>query len=438
MQMSRQIRPLERERTALAPGWVLVSILAAVGLMGIWQTLPGAASRNDFAHYYLSAKILLSGGDPYLVPLEPLCEEYGFEYDRRIPYGANPPLLIRMFSAIAWMPPTAAYGAWLGLQFGLLALLLEATRRILGWRANDVRWWLIVSLVLCSTSLRIHFYYSQVQVLVGAAIAWAYFARLRKRHLLACGLVALAAGFKLYPAVLLPWFVLAGVKDIREPLRRSLVVATGLGLALAATGPAAWISFIENGLPVIHHEGSVVSYTNYSLQAVLVNGLGGLLSQWLPENAAHVAGAVARAVALGTITAAYLYVWLRKPGERAGFCLLIITMIACSPVAWAHYMVLMILPAALLIQAAQNLRDERLRWTAYATAWLVLMPDLDAPLLREFRHSAEVLTWIVHYYPLYLLALAAYLVVQIPKRAAMIGAERLPVLPAGREHPAIG
>jgi hypothetical protein len=295
-----------------------------------------------------------------------------------------------------------------------------------------------VSLVLCSTSLRIHFYYSQVQVLVGAALAWAYLARLRQRHLIACGLVALAAGFKLYPAVLLPWFVLAGASNVREPLRRGVAVAVGLGLAFAATGPAAWISFVQNGLPVIHHEGSVVSYTNYSLQAVLVNGLGGLLTQWLPESGAHIAGGVARAVALGTIAAVYLYVWLRKPGERAAFCLLIITMIACSPVAWAHYMVLMILPAALLIETAQSVADDRLRWTAYATAWLVLMPDLDAPLLREFRHSAELLTWIVHYYPLYLLALAAYLIVRIPRRAAMTGAERSTVLPAGREHPAVG
>lgn len=394
--------------------WMLVAALMVGGIVALASATFGAHDRNDFAHYYLSATILLSGDDPYLVPLKPLCDQYGFEYDARIPYGANPPLLIRMFTCLAWLSPSVAFAIWATFQIVCLVAFLEATRRIVHWNATDVRFWLFVGLVLSSTSLQSHFVYSQVQLLVGAVIAAAYLARRNRRHLLACGLIALAAGFKIYPAVLLPWFVFSAASRRGDWLRRTAVVAVVTATVLAVvTGAATWISFIKNGLPVIHANTSVVSHTNYSIQAALVNGLGGLLPLVLPESGSHVAAIVARLAAPAIILAVYLLLYLRRMhlSDSAAFSVLVVTMILCSPVAWAHYLVLMIPPVAILFVASKRFADVRTRQVAYTAAALSLMPCLDASL---FGISDHPLSWLVHYYPLYTLLIVAGLFLRLP------------------------
>lgn len=392
--------------------WMLTAALIFSGILTQVKGLPGGFERNDFAHYYLSATILLRGENPYTVPLEPLCEEFGFEYDQRIPYGANPPLLIRAFTLIAWMPPQIAFGVWMAIELGLLCLLLECTRRIVGWHTHQVTWWLFVGFVLSSTSLQAHTYYSQVQLLVAAVLAVAFAARLKGQHWLACGLVALAAGFKIYPAVLLPWFVLFGAQSNKERCYRAGVVAGVLMLIVAVTGVPAWISFVREGLPVIQSNMTVTSRTNYSLQALLVNALPGTLGLFGIAEAGSIAATVARWSSPLVILATYLLLWRKQLANYAAFCLLIVVMILCSPVAWSHYMVLMVLPAAILFRSAASMGSDHVRNLVYLVAGLSVTPELDGSF---FSRSEHVIAWAIHYYPLYVLVAAAVLFVRLPE-----------------------
>jgi hypothetical protein len=411
MQASPTVDRIEQQSLfTVRHAWMLTAALIFSGLLTQVKGLPGGFERNDFAHYYLAARILLRGENPYTVPLKPLCEEYGFEYDERIPYGANPPLLIRAFTLLAWMPPRIAFAVWMTLEFSLLCLLLECTRRIVDWRANQVTWWLFLGFVLSSTSLQAHMHYSQVQLLVAAVLAVAFAARLQGKHWIACGLVALAAGFKIYPAVLLPWFVLWGVESNKERIYRAGIVAGVLVLILAVTGPAAWISFVRDGLSVIQSNATVSSHTNYSLQALLVNALDGTLSLFGVEQSGKIAAAAARLVSPIVIAATYLLIWRRQLSNVAAFCLLMVMMILASPVAWSHYMIMMTLPAAILFRTGATIENNHLRHLIYIVAGLSLMPDLDGSF---FDRSESAFAWAIHYYPLYALLVAAVLFVRL-------------------------
>lgn len=436
MQASPTVGQIEHQSLfTVRHAWMLTAALIFSGLLTQVKGLPGGFERNDFAHYYLAARILLRGENPYMVPLEPLCKEYGFEYDERIPYGANPPLLIRAFTLLAWMPPKVAFTVWMCIEFGLLCLLLECTRRIVGWQANQVTWWLFVGFVLSSTSLQAHMHYSQVQLLVAAALAVAFAARLKGKHWIACGLVALAAGFKIYPAVLLPWFVLWDAKSDRERCYRAGFVAGVLTLILMVTGPAAWMSFVRDGLSVIQSNATVSSHTNYSLQALLVNVLQGSLSLFGVEQAGKIAAAAARLVSPVVIATTYLLIWRRQLSNVAAFCLLIVMMILASPVAWSHYMIMMTLPAAILFRTGAMIENYHLRHLIYVVAGLSLMPDLDGSF---FERGESALAWAIHYYPLYALLVAAVLFARLrafplgkqseeSRRTTLLGNEALSV-----------
>ena len=389
----------------LMVGGIVALATAMVGARTITTILPTTISRRPF---FARAKILTSFRS------NRSAKNMDSNTTREFLTAPNPPLLIRMFTWLAWLPPTAAFGVWSIVEIACLVGLFEATRRIVRWRADDVRFWLFVGLVVSSTSLQSHFVYSQVQLLVGVVIATAFLARRNGRGLLACGLIALATGFKIYPAVLLPWFVLSSASRPSDPLRRAAIAAAVFAGVFAVTGPEAWISFARNGLPVIQANMSIVSHTNYSIQAVLINSLGGLTSYVQPDSDGHVVAAIARLASPVMILVVYLALYLRRRrlSDMAAFSVLTITMILCSPVAWSHYLVLMIPPAAILFANAGQFGTPRTRQTVYVLAVLALMPCLDSILLGASDHP---LSWLVHYYPLYTLLALAILFFQAPK-----------------------
>ena len=58
--------------------WLLTALALGLALLGfgrIARDLPSRADGNDFAHYYISSRLLLAGADLYSTPLQP-------EYER--------------------------------------------------------------------------------------------------------------------------------------------------------------------------------------------------------------------------------------------------------------------------------------------------------------------------------------------------------------------
>jgi hypothetical protein len=423
----------------------------AIGVLRLAASVEHAPYRNDFAHYYLSARILLAGDNPYETPLAPLCRELGLEYDARIPLGANPPLLILAVAAIAWLPLPTAYVIWGAMQAAALAVLLIAALRLLALDKRSTFWLMSIGVVLNATCVQRHFHYSQVQLLVAACLAWALLLHIENRRAASCALATLAAAFKIYPAVLLPWFLLADLRSARDLFRRALAVLWVATVIVAATGIDAWQSFFIDGLPVINRSvGS--SFTNYSLPALTSMIAGALWGRPLSPEIAHAAKLIGSGLAAAALAAAYLMVWRRRLPPIPAFGLLTAATMASSLVCWTHYFVLMIVPilwlwrecltqhdapiptrsdlTSLSPRERARVRENRqpgvpsilstlgnramLRKAAhilpFAAGALCLYPELDWPI----PPSNDLARLALHYYPLAALACVALLLAKTP------------------------
>jgi hypothetical protein len=382
----------------------LAALLIVVGVARILAATQHAGYRNDFAHYYISANILLDGNNPYTTPLKPYCDNLGLEYDKRIPYGSNPPLLIALLTTTAWLPLPVAYGLWAVLQAVFSVGLLEATRRALAWSWRDVRWLLLAGVVLNATCLKRQFYYSQVQVMVAACLAAALILHLQRHRMGSCALAALAAAFKLYPAVLLPWFLLADLDGRRDFIRRGLAAAAVGAAVLAATGIDAWMTFAVDGLSVINRSVGG-SLTNYSLPSFTAVMAGEIIGWPLSPNVAIVVKLLGRGLAILAIVAAYRLVWRRQLEPVAEFGIITAAMMAASLVSWTHYFVLMILPIAWLWSQTLAPNWPSGRRLPFVAGFLCLWPELDWVL----PVTVGVERLLLHFYPLAALAVVAML-----------------------------
>lgn len=223
---------------------------------------------------------------------------------------------------------------------------------------------------MASTAVYWHFYYSQIQLLLAAAVLGAYFL-LRRGWSLSPAVLVLGAGLlKLYPLVLLPWFLWRGAGSPGARARRAAVVA-GLALLLVGiTGLDLWRGFLAHGLPVIRD--FVTNRTaNVSLPA-FVGSLGHAARDLPPAipvgRAWELAGALAGFAALAL---AYVPSLLKSGDRESEFCLLTVAMLLGSLTTWPHYFVFLIFPMTVLA-ARVALHPSRGRVVALVLLLMVL------------------------------------------------------------------
>ena len=157
--------------------WLLDVLALALALFGVWhvtRVLPSRAIANDFAHYYISSRLLLTGGDVYSTPLQPEYERWGFHYTHAIPTATNPPLLVSIFAPFAALPPRAAFWAWVTVEILSLGTVLVLTWRLTASRLATRTRRLVCAGIIASAPIYWHFFFSQCQVLTAAIILTAY------------------------------------------------------------------------------------------------------------------------------------------------------------------------------------------------------------------------------------------------------------------------
>ena len=328
--------------------WLLQALalgLALLGIAHIVRDLPARAHGNDFAHYYISSRLLLTGADLYSTPLEPEYQRWGFRYTHPIPTATNPPLLVAIFAPFALLPPMAAFGAWVFLEIVSLGCILVLTWRLVADRLSVPARWLVCGAVVASAPIYWHFFFSQCQLLIAAVILLAYWCLRNGRPVSACVAVTTTVWLKLFPAVLIPWFVWRSSREWSTRWKCAGAVLAWSAALVVASGLGNWQQFWTHGMKVVDDWITWQIHFNFTVPSFVKNTawlLHGFNPEWSELRAWANVGAM---IGMVLIILAYGVCWKNAHGGtnadlESEFCLLTAAMLAGVSEAWGHYFVL--------------------------------------------------------------------------------------------------
>jgi len=315
--------------------------LALFGAVHAVCVLPSRAVRNDFAHYYITSRLLLTGADVYSTPLEPEYDRWGFHYTRGIPTATNPPFLVGMFAPIAALPPRAAFWAWTLVEMVCLGYVLVATWQSTSSELSAPARMLVCGTIVASAPVYWHFFFSQCQLLIAAMILAAYRFLRNGRPAVACLLIATAAWLKIFPAVLLPWFLWRASASWKMRWKcLGATLAWSLGI-IVATGWSSWEQFRTHAVPVLEVWVTQARHFNFTVPSFMKNAawaVHGFNPGWDGLQAWVTIGAV---TGLALITLTYGFCWRTRRSRteadlKLEFCLLSIATLAGITEAWGH------------------------------------------------------------------------------------------------------
>jgi Glycosyltransferase family 87 len=230
-------------------------------------------------------------------------------------------------------------------QAASLVVILWLTRSLLRGRLSERGWRFVCALTLSSVPVYWHFGFSQVQLLLAALVLGAYCWLQAGKHSVACLAVAAAGLLKLFPFLLLPWFVWRGGADLRGRLVRAAQAAAFMSVAVILSGPKLWRDFFEHGTSLISKQ-IINRVSNFTVPSLLIN-LGYAGHDFAPgTDAARGWWMTGLIVGAGLLVAAYWLCLHRDADAEAEFCLLCVAMLAGSVTSWGHYFVFLIFPMA--------------------------------------------------------------------------------------------
>jgi hypothetical protein len=337
--------------------WAIVALalgLALFGVVHVARVLPSRAVRNDFAHYYISSRLLLTGAGVYSTPLEPEYDRWGFHYTPGIPTATNPPFLVGVFAPFAALPPRAAFWLWTLLETVCLGYVLLVMGQLTSSRLSTQARVLVCGAIMASAPVYWHFYFSQCQLLIAAMILVAYKLLRSGRPAAACLVIATAGWLKIFPVVLLPWFLWRAPANWKIRWKcLGATLAWSIGVVLA-TGWWSWKQFWAHAVPVLEAWVTQARHFNFTIPSFVKSAawsVHGLQPEW---NGLHGWMTVGAAIGLALIAFAYGLCW--RTGRRQKdadleleFCLLSVAMLGGISEAWGHYFVILGFPAAVAV-----------------------------------------------------------------------------------------
>jgi alpha-1,2-mannosyltransferase len=325
-------------------GAVLSATLACVGalvLAAAAAAFRGSAGEGyDLAAYLDAARRVAGGASPYNPDV--LAGPF-----RPGPFGLYlypPPLAVAMLP-LTVVPPGVAVSVWLALRIALLAAacaVLPVGRSI---RAALFG----VSCISLPVLLDINLGNVSVVVLALTAFAWRTF------NAPASGVAVAVAALLRAPTALLalPWIVHRAWKPVLAVAAAGLVA---IALTLPFVGIQGWLDYVT----VVRNLGG------YQGVPRNVDAGSAALALGLPDPIPAIAF-----LAFAAAAAASLVIALRRDAELA-FVVAVSTSLLVAPLLWAHYLVLLVIPAAFLAQRGRP-------W-AVALPLLGWLPEVALPL----------------------------------------------------------
>ncbi len=390
---------------------ILVSI--AVNCFAIFPFLLHRNEQQDFAHYYVSSNLWLEGSDIYQVDLVPEYEKLGWEeFDESVVRATNPPALIAFFSPFARLKPSSAHVAWAILQLICFVVAVLLTWQLVKDQLSIDGFGFILVVFLLLPMLKYHFYFSQTQLLLLAMVLSAYsllpktnakLKTIRFHGPAACAIIAIAALLKVFPLVLLPWFVWRSGNSVTQRVAAGTAAVATLVAGVWFSGVQYWCDFIEFGLVTIslwvkeitecftlgnafHQIGSLITGNPESDFFLRVGTVTGLLL---------IAAFYGRLLFQRTVP--------QRQALNVELSLLIVLMLFCGGICWWHYLVFLFFPMQVI---ATKLKPRRsLPIVVAATFTLLLLANITLPSTKS-----ELVTLLGNQRPLIaMIVMAAFL-----------------------------
>ncbi len=322
----------------------LLAIAVAYTFEFLWAFSP-RANQIDFSHYYVSALAMRRGVDPYITDLSPLAKSLGLEV-AEMTTGTYPPTFILCFEPLTLLSPVPAYRVWTAMN---LLFLAAALYLLLDGMPGDTDLRLaLVGLAILYTPITSNFFYAQTQILI--LLLLTVFMRSLKsgRQALAGAVLGLAGLLKVFPLALIGYLILRR--------KSKAIVYTGLSLVLGLLVTLALVG-VDRSLHFVH----VVPFLTspYWFARFDDVAIGAMVSRLLGADPADAGLEFARRAAVAIAELAIIALTVRatlKSAEQPDnsddhvIALWVVAAILLSPIVWVHYLVLLLIPFAVLVR----------------------------------------------------------------------------------------
>lgn len=371
-------------------------MIALISLVRLAYVLPSRVYEWDFSHYYLSSRLLLDGRNPYSTLMNGGLPGSSFATSSEIPTATNPPLLLWLVAPLTLLQPRPAFWVWAAVQAASLGVILVLIRRLLSDRFSVRAWRFLCCGVIASQAVYYHFFFSQAQLLLAALVLAGYYWLRKGRCIMACLAVTAAGLIKLFPFILLPWFVWRGGGSGGARVARAVLCVGTVAAVVLVSGVRLWSDFFEKGLPLVNSYVLNRAF-NFSVPSLIIN-MGFLIRRESPAvSAMHEWVFGAGISGLLVVALAYLYCWRWACGTETEFVLLNVAMLAGSLVTWGHYFVFLIFPVA-VVCVRDTAQWTRMRAVVFVLILLMLNSlDLGA---KPFLEHHLALKFLANYVPL--------------------------------------
>jgi Glycosyltransferase family 87 len=377
-------RPSARQR------WVIVGLsylLVFIGCLAIGVRLfrdSDRCKRQDFNRYYADATTLQKGGNPWHLFEPPPKESLG---ERQVGY---PPAFYLMFSPFTRLRPEPAHWIWEALQIIALVSALIIVLREVGLTANNnfIRFAFAFAFLFPTLHSALHWGQPTPLLLLLLVASWA--SARRGWDITAGALLAAATLLKIFPWVVGGYFLF---RRRWTALASSLIFAAAVSLCLLALyGIHPNLDFLR-GTRVStiwldrRRNLSIIGNLHALFLARAVAGwnvyLLGVLIALLPFSIVGISGILAWRVP-------------EEPVTSSGLCwsLWVISSILLSPVAWEHYLVLLI-PMYVFLAAQLTTINQTNSWSYMLGTVLVAGGLLGYILAPYFAAAKQVRGYLI-------------------------------------------
>lgn len=324
----------------------LVALALGYGL-GFLARLPERANQFDFSHYYVSALAMRQGIDPYTTDLTPLAKSRGLEI-KEINHATYPPTFVLCFEPLTFLSPLYAYWLWIGMNIlffaAALYLLFEGMPKDTGVRLA------LIGLAILYVPVTDNFYYAQTQILI-LLLLTLFMRWIESGHdALAGSVLAVAGLLKVFPLILVGYLLVR--RQRRALVFAGMTLFIGSALTLGFVGLDKSLRFLEV-LPFLTSPYWLGRPVNVALGAIVSHLFWYSVGSGDPgvEFTRRVTVVMAQ-LALLALTVRATLARSKLPGDRDEpvIALWVVTAILLSPTAWLHYLVLLLIPYAVLLR----------------------------------------------------------------------------------------